>query len=141
MITPPLPATVLGAAGLLPFIAGALAAHGLMPGISSPVTGFLILQAYGAAILAFMGGCFWGFAAQADRTGWKELGFSVIPGLWAASVAFSPNALLSLIMGFVVLQVLDLIFRGWGLGPRWWLTLRLPLTAVVLLCLGAGMMA
>lgn len=136
--TIPRPAALLGAAGLLPFVAGALAVHGLMPGINSPVTGFLILQSYGAVILAFMGGCLWGFAAQAGRTGWREFAVSVAPGLWAASVAFSPDALVSLIMGFVFLQALDALFRGWGLGPAWWLRLRLPLTGVVLVCLFVG---
>ena len=137
----PKPASILGAAGLLPFIAGALAAHGLMPGVSNPFTGVLILQTYGAAILAFMGGCLWGFAAEAGRAGWRELTASVVPGLWAASVVFSPSAMESLIAGFVVLLALDLLFRGWGLGPRWWLTLRLPLTLVVVLCLAAGAFA
>lgn len=126
---------------MLPFAAGALAAHGLMPGIGDPVTGYLILQTYGAAILAFMGGCLWGFAAQAGRTGWGPFAASVIPGLWAFSSAFSPNALASLLLGFVVLFALDLMFRGWGLGPVWWLRLRLPLTVGVLVCLGAGLLA
>ena len=134
----PAPAAALGAAGLLPFLAGALAVHGLMPGIENPITGLLILQSYGTAILAFMGGCFWGFAAQAGRTGWRELGFSVVPALWAFSVAFSPDALLSLIIGFVFLFILDLMFRGLGLGPAWWLRLRLPLTLGVLACLVGG---
>lgn len=137
----PTPAAALGAAGLIPFVAGALAAWGLMPGVSNPVTGFLILQSYGSAILAFMGGCLWGFAAQAGRAGWKELGVSVIPGIWAFSVAFSPNAMLSLILGYLVLLAFDLMIRGWGLGPAWWLKLRLPLTLGVLLCLAAGAMA
>lgn len=134
----PAPALWLGLAGLLPFAAGALAVHGLMPGISNPITGLLILQGYGAAILAFMGGCLWGFAAQAGRTGWKEFVISVAPGLWAASVTFSPDALLSLIMGFVFLFALDLMFRGFGLGPRWWIALRLPLTIGAVACLIIG---
>lgn len=138
MIRPPLPAAALGAAGLLPFIAGALASHGLLPGVGNPFTGVLILQAYGSAILAFMGGCLWGFSVQAGKANWRELAASVAPGLWAASVAFSEQALVSLMIGFAFLQVLDLIFRGWGIGPSWWLTLRLPLTAVVLICLVAG---
>ncbi len=141
MTPPPRSATILGAAGLLPFIAGVLAIYGLMPGVSNTVTGYLILQGYGVAILAFMGGCLWGFAAQAGRTGWRAFAVSVTPGLWAFSVTFSPDALLSLIIGFVFLLILDLIFRGWGLGPKWWLTLRLPLTLGVLICLGLGKLA
>ena len=135
MKTIPTPALALGFAGLLPFLAGTLAVHGLMPGISNPITGLLILQGYGSAILAFMGGCLWGFAAQAGQAGWKQLGVSVAPGLWAASVTFSPDALLSLIIGFVFLFSLDLMFRAWGLGPRWWISLRLPLTLGVVICL------
>lgn len=134
----PTAAAALGAAGLLPFLAGALAVHGLMPGIDNPVTGYLMLQAYGSAILAFMGGCLWGFAAQAGRTGWKEFAVSVAPGIWAFAVAFSPDALISLILGFLFLQALDLMFRGWGLGPRWWIALRLPLTLIVIICLIVG---
>lgn len=141
MTPPPRPAAVLGAAGLLPFVAGVLAIYGLMPGVSNTVTGYLILQGYGVVILAFMGGCLWGFAAQAGRTGWRVFAVSVIPGLWAFSVTFSPDALLSLIIGFIVLLILDLMFRGWGLGPKWWLTLRLPLTLGVLICLGLGKLA
>ncbi|MEM8871208.1 MAG: DUF3429 domain-containing protein [Pseudomonadota bacterium] len=137
----PIAAAALGAAGLLPFAFGALAAHGLMPGVNNPVTGLLVLQGYGAAILAFMGGCLWGFAAQAGRTGWREFAVSVAPGLWAFAVTFSPNAILSLIIGFVFLQILDLMFRGWGLGPEWWIRLRAPLTVAVLICLTVGAFA
>lgn len=134
----PRPALILGFAGLIPFIAGALTVHGLMPGISNPITGLIMLQSYGAVILAFMGGCLWGFAAQAGRTGWKEFAVSVAPGIWAFAVAFSPDALISLILGFLFLQALDLMFRGWGLGPRWWIALRLPLTLIVIICLIVG---
>ncbi|MEM1264737.1 MAG: DUF3429 domain-containing protein [Pseudomonadota bacterium] len=145
----PLPALLLGVAGLLPFVAGALAAHGMMPGISNPITGLLILQTYGAAILAFMGGCLWGFAAEARRRDWQPYVYSVIPALWAASATLfpgipgfgAPPALATLASGFVVLLAVDLLFRGWGLGPRWWLSLRLPLSAGVLVCLGAGLAA
>ncbi|MEM8789097.1 MAG: DUF3429 domain-containing protein [Pseudomonadota bacterium] len=137
----PLPALALSIAGLLPFVAGALAARGLMPGIDNPVTGVLILQTYGAAILAFMGGCLWGFAVQADRATWRELGAAVLPGLWAFSVSFSPDPILSLMIGFVFVLALDLVFRGWGLNPEWWPRLRLPLTAAVLACLAIGKIA
>ncbi|MHA3976375.1 DUF3429 domain-containing protein [Halovulum sp. GXIMD14794] len=137
----PLPAAVLGAAGLLPFAAGALAAHGLMPGISNPFTGLLILQTYGAAILAFMGGCLWGFAAQAGRAGWLELSLAVIPALWAFAANFAVDAVGALFAGFVVLLLLDLVIVGRELGPDWWLRLRLPVSAGVLICLATGMAA
>ena len=137
----PLPAAVLGAAGLLPFAAGALAAHGLMPGISNPFTGLLVLQTYGAAILAFMGGCLWGFAAQAGKAGWLELSLAVIPALWAFAANFAVDAVGALFAGYVVLLLLDLVIVGRELGPDWWLRLRLPLSTGVLTCLAAGMAA
>ncbi|QHQ37069.1 DUF3429 domain-containing protein [Algicella marina] len=140
MARPPLPAIILGAAGLLPFFAGALAVHGMLPGVSSPFTGVLILQSYGAAILAFMGGCLWGFAARAGRTSWREMGFSVIPALWATSATFLPSALVTLMLGFVALFIIDLLFHRWHLCPDWWITLRLPLTIGVLVSLTAGVL-
>ncbi|NNU81563.1 DUF3429 domain-containing protein [Halovulum dunhuangense] len=137
----PAAALWLGLAGLLPFAGGALAALGLLGDLAGPDFGLRVLSAYGAAILAFMGGCLWGFAAKAGRAEWKWLAFSVVPGLWAFSAAFSPAPLLSLMLGYVVLLALDTMFRLERIAPDWWMGLRLPLTAGVLICLGAGAMA
>jgi hypothetical protein len=38
--------------------------------------------------------------------------------------------------GFAGLLALDATFAAQGLAPRWWMRLRLLLTAVVLACLG-----
>jgi hypothetical protein len=38
----------------------------------------------------------------------------------------------------VALQVIDVAFQRAGVAPAYWLTLRLPLTGVVLACLLIG---
>lgn len=45
------------------------------------------------------------------------------------------SAGLNLIFGFVGLLMLDFAFFSWGLTPRWWMNLRLLLTAIVVTCL------
>ena len=44
----------------------------------------------------------------------------------------------NLIFGFLGLLVLDYAFWQWGLTPRWWMSLRLLLTTIVVICLGVG---
>jgi hypothetical protein len=44
----------------------------------------------------------------------------------------------NLMIGFAGLLVLDALFWYWGLAPRWWMRLRILLTAIVLLCLAFG---
>ncbi|MEM9011493.1 MAG: DUF3429 domain-containing protein [Pseudomonadota bacterium] len=143
----PAPALLLGLAGLLPFLIGAallVLPYGTLPlgGLfeSSPAGGHLILERYGAAILAFMGGCLWGFAAKAGQATLFWLGLSVVPGLWAF-FALGPTPMLSaqnLIAGYIVLLIIDAIFYWRRIAPGWWLRLRIPLTVVVAACLALG---
>ncbi len=137
----PRPAIWLGVAGLVPFVAGALAAHGMVPGIGNPVTGYLILQAWGAAQLALLGGCLIGFAVKAGRPGWKALTSAAVPPLWAFAATFAPNALAALTLGHALVLGLELVFSLKRIAPGWWLRLRLPLAAVTLACLAAGWLA
>jgi len=64
-------------------------------------------------------------------------GAVVLPALWAFfMVGGGPvSAGMNLIAGFVALLVLDFAFWTWGLAPRWWMALRVMLTAIVILCL------
>ncbi|MEM8793424.1 MAG: DUF3429 domain-containing protein [Pseudomonadota bacterium] len=117
----------LGLAGLLPFFAGA-AAHWVMPGdLVRTVT-----IGYGLAILSFMGGCRWGFAAagmgQGPRAG--ALILSVIPCLFGWLVVLMPGSLpyFGLALGFVTLFFADRELSKDGGAPPWWPALRLPLS-------------
>ena len=140
----PKSALLLGLAGLLPFVWGGVTIYSpaltdmtlktLGPRFIGPYVGL----AYGTVILSFMSGVLWGFATKA-RGGQAATGYalSVIPALWAFfMVGGGPvSAAINLIAGFVGLLVLDYAFWTWGLAPRWWMTLRVILTAGVVACL------
>jgi hypothetical protein len=142
----PAAALLLGLAGLIPFVWGAVTVHSeaafafgaerFGPRFVGP---FVQLQ-YGIIILSFMSGVLWGFATRAAgaqaATGYA---LSVIPALWAFFfVGGGPdNATIYLIAGFAGLLLLDWRFWRWGLAPEWWMQLRLGLTAVVILSLSA----
>ncbi|MEY4695963.1 MAG: hypothetical protein RIT14_391 [Pseudomonadota bacterium] len=135
---------ILGLAGLIPFLWGALnvlvpASIGLVGDWLPPLyRGTYVSLTYGTVILSFMSGVLWGFATRA-RGAEAGLGYalSVIPALWAFFMVNgdSGNAAVNLAAGFAGLLLLDVSFWKQGLTPRWWLRLRLLLTAVVLACL------
>jgi hypothetical protein len=138
---------ILGLAGLLPFVWGALTvlvpdlglwtAQTLGPRFAGPY----VMLFYGAVILSFMSGVLWGFATKAEGT-LATVGYtlSVIPALWAFFMTGGgpTSAGMNLIFGFAGLLLLDLQFARWGLAPAWWMPLRLLLSAVVIACLAVG---
>ena len=135
-------ALILGLAGLIPFVWGAVTA--LYPGIGGasglqPVfLGTYLSLTYGTVILSFMSGVLWGFATRATgREAAVGYALSVIPVLWAFIMVNggAANAAINLAAGFVGLLALDYSFWRQGLAPDWWLRLRLILTAGVLACL------
>jgi hypothetical protein len=133
----PRPALILGLAGLLPFLACALAVW--TTGYPDFVLFINLQMAYGAVILAFLGAVHWGLAmAQNDAGNWRRLGFSVLPALagWVALVLPNALGLLLLALGFAEVFLVDLRAIAAGRAPAWYKTLRKPLTAIVLLCLG-----
>jgi len=144
----PFAAAFLGAAGLVPFVYGValmLAPVGSLPNFGlvadGPEGGLRMLEAFGAVILGFMGGCLWGFASVPGRTPTLALlGLASVPA-FIAFVALLPEPAIScvwLAFGFAVLQGIDVIFRNRGLVPDYWLSLRLPLTGIVIACLLVG---
>ncbi|MEM1388835.1 MAG: DUF3429 domain-containing protein [Pseudomonadota bacterium] len=140
---PPAP-LFLGLAGLLPFMWGTATLYSsALAELTNATVGprFLgpyVLLNYGRIILAFMAGVLWGFAARAEgqvaATGYA---LSVIPALWAFFfVGAGPiSAAIYLIAGFVGLLGLDYLFWQQGLTPRWWMSLRVTLTIIVVICL------
>lgn len=132
---------MLGLAGLLPFLWGALTV--LLPELGNwtqqtlggRFTGPYVQLSYGTVILAFMSGVLWGFATKSD--GWIGYALSVVPALWAFfMVGGGPvSAAINLAVGFLGLLLLDLQFWLKGLAPPWWMSLRLLLTSIVVLSL------
>jgi hypothetical protein len=146
----PVSPLLLGLAGLLPFLWGA--ATTLAPGLAAPVADILpgrfvgpaVMQIYGLVILSFMAGVIWGYATRAEGShATLFYALSVLPPIWAffaASGATEP-ALLALIAGFVVLLPIDWSAARAALAPGWWMSLRLLLTTIVVLCLLVGVLA
>ena len=131
--------------GLIPFIWGT--ATLFEPGLAEYGTNILgprfvgpyVQLFYGSVILSFMSGVLWGFATKAHGMQ-AAIGYalSVLPALWAFFMTGGgpASAGIYLIFGFIGLLMLDFTFTRWGLAPPWWMSLRLLLTIVVVICLG-----
>jgi len=138
----PKSALALSALGLLPFLWGVVTIFSVPaseltvawagPRFIGPYVGL----AYGTVILSFMSGVLWGFATKAGG-GQAATGYvlSVLPALWAFfMIGGGPvSAGMNLIAGFAAVLVLDFAFWRWGLAPRWWMALRVPVSVVVIL--------
>lgn len=140
----PRSALLLGLAGVLPFIWGALTIYSdpavtlTLETLGPRFIGPYVQLSYGTVILAFMSGVLWGFSTKAEgpmaATGYA---LSVLPALWAFfMVGGGPvSAAINLIVGFIALLGLDFTFWRWGLAPAWWMQLRVLLTTLVVACL------
>ena len=140
---PPRLAILLGYAGLIPFISGAIGIWITPPAWRTDV--LTALLHYAAVILAFMGAIHWGLAMARERqddAAHRQLGLSVLPALlgWLAISSGLPAllALALLISGFIGLYLADVHAVKLQLAPRWYTALRKPLTAVVLISLLAA---
>ncbi|MEM7744742.1 MAG: DUF3429 domain-containing protein [Pseudomonadota bacterium] len=130
----------LGAAGLLPFVGLTMALW--IGGGDTRELSTTMMEGYGVAILAFMGGCRWGFAAAGLGQGptFWPLAISVLPALFAwAMLLFPPHLSLSgLAVGFIGLLLADVLLTRHGGAPFWWSRLRLPLSLGAATCLSIG---
>ena len=134
-------AAVLGAAGLIPFVAGAAAFH-----VDGPIAESVraIFIPYGVAILSFTGAIHFGLAMAPGEPGRTmsramQFVFSVVPALWAlAAIHFAPGrAGLLLSLGFALVLAFDMRAVRDRAAPRWYPRLRVPLTVVVVVCFAA----
>lgn len=138
----------LGLAGLIPFVWGALSA--LMPAlalwaqdlIGPRFVGPFVQLSYGTIILSFMSGVLWGFATRTEGLR-AAMGYalSVLPALWAFFMmgAGLERDSITLAAGFLAVLLIDYTFAQWGLTPPWWMRLRVLLTTIVVLSLGANL--
>lgn len=131
--TPSATARVLGLAGLLPFVAGALALALLdAPGLKAWAG--TALTAYGALIATFLGGIHWGLAMQDVQPVNVRLGWGVSPSLlaWVALLLPVGMGLPWLAVLLVTCYAVDrTLYASAGLSS--WLGLRLQLTSVATL--------
>lgn len=136
---PPVPSAAawLGGLGLVPFVGLSLAAA-LLSG-AWKASAIQALLGYGALILSFLGGIHWGaemvrpIARTGDNLDARILTISVIPSLagWAALLLDPRSGLGLLTAGFIGHLLLDIRAAQKGLVPRWYPTLRKPLTMIV----------
>lgn len=135
---------LLGLAGLLPFLWGVATLYSpwvanlTQQTVGPRFLGPYVQIFYGTIILAFMSGVLWGFATKADgQTAATGYALSVLPALWAFFfVGGGPtSAATFLAFGFIGLLALDWTFWRYGLTPKWWMSLRILLTTVVVLTL------
>lgn len=137
----PKSALILGLAGLIPFIWGAVTV--MVPSLATwgqstlggRFIGPFVQLFYGAIILSFMSGVLWGFATKATgQMATVSYVLSVIPALWAFFMTGGgpTAAAVNLIVGFLGLLLLDWHFWRLGLAPPWWMHLRGLLTAIVI---------
>lgn len=140
---------LLGLAGLIPFVWGAISY--LVPslatwgaGLFGPRNVSLFVQlSYGSIILSFMSGVLWGFATKTCRAQ-AAVGYALatLPALWIfLAPAIGPTSgLMNLIFGFIGVLILDFAFTTWGLTPVWWMRLRVLLTTIVVGSLSIGVL-
>lgn len=130
---PPLP-RALGAAGLLPQAAAALAVATGRPDWLGAAQ--LLAGVYGGLILSFLGGLWWGLAAAAPAPPrWLWIA-AFAPSLWclaalAAGLVWSLPGLTLLLLAAAILltPLVDHRLTGLQIAPPWWMRLRLPLSA------------
>jgi len=133
--SPPEKAVWLGALGLIPSAALTVMIWGADEAMVS-VAAFGIV-AYGAVVLSFLGGAHWGFAGNAMKNqpaaASRLLVMSVVPSLmgWVAVLLPTPWSVALLAVAFVAILPLDRWALRHALAPRWWLRLRIPLSATV----------
>ncbi len=126
---------------VVPFLFGALVSAGLMPGVSSPFTGLIILQTWGTAFLAFSGGILWGSAMQKGEFDILLLIGAFVPVFLSLPVAFWSNAMLALIAGVFIVQLITFMFYRAGIIAMPWLGVSVGSNTVAMICLAIGAMA
>jgi hypothetical protein len=142
--TLPTIAMLLGIAGLIPFVACSLGTLTSTPPDSDRM--LLALIAYGAVILAFLGGVHWGFGLDAAATTPSDIqrarfGLGVVPSLigWVALlvafIGFARTALVVLVAGYIATTVAEARASRLGYIPKGYMGLRWVLSAVVLVLL------
>jgi hypothetical protein len=141
----PRAAMVLGAAGLLPFLA--LSFMNLLVDGTLGDQATRALTAYGAVILSFLGGIHWGLAienipagSEGDDRLFRRLTCSIVPALigWIALLMPPTVSLSVLAAAFISVLAFDLIACRNGDAPDWYPRLRVPLTIIVVLSLSTG---
>ncbi len=126
---PPPRALVLGYAGLVPFVLGALLVWLVHDELRPEV--MRGLAAYAAVVVSFLGGIHWGLAMRARQSPSVLLGWGVVPSLVAWPAVWMPPGAGLVLLGAMLVACYAVdrrLYVGEGAAP--WLTLRFRLSAV-----------
>lgn len=125
----------LGLAGLLPTATAAIVVW--IGTVGQAAFAFSASAIYGALILSFLGGAWWGIAAAKAPPERLPvlLALSVMPSLigWLVLLILSPASLGVLALCFAVALLVDRRLIDEGYAPAWWWRLRFPLSATMAL--------
>ncbi|WP_168163791.1 DUF3429 domain-containing protein [Jeongeupia sp. USM3] len=134
----PLPALVLGLAGLLPYIFFAVLSFS-----GDPLTrghALTTYLAYSASVLSFLGGLHWALGLEPDLSDgerWLRMSWAGLPPLiaWAAILAPWRIGIWMLMAMYAVQYAADVLLNHVDPDhyPAWFMRLRFGLTVVVLL--------
>lgn len=133
----PVPAMVLGVSGAIPLLAGVSVALAAPTAFGFPLVQWVVV--YAALVLSFLGGMHWGLASAvlardpSELDAPKVLAFSVLPALVGWVAVFLPGRLAPAVLAnaFIAILLLDRLIERLGYAPRWWMPLRVRLTAAV----------
>ena len=129
---------IISTLGLLPFLFGAIASLQLSL-IQDYLNKFFLSLSilYAALILSFLGGCLFGFEClNKSMPNIKRAWIAIVPTIWALLALQITNFSASILaVGFLIVYEFDRKAYSHGTVPGWWLSLRLPLTAIVILSL------
>ncbi|MGR3779856.1 MAG: DUF3429 domain-containing protein [Albimonas sp.] len=136
----PLPALSVGVAAVAPFVILLLVALSTEIGVADRAR--FLMGAWGAVLLAFHGGCRWGFAAAGLGEGatWWTLSVGVVPPLLGfLALGVGGRAMLWIeAPAFVAVFAADVSLARAGGAPAWWPGLILPLLAICTACAMIG---
>lgn len=134
----PLAATVIGWAGVVPFLVGAIGPM-LIPDLGLAAFAAFATSVYGALVLSFLGGIRWGMAMAPLYGSERTQGFvmSALPPVaaWISLVVSGFEGQAILIAAFSLQAWLDVRAVGKGLAPLWFAPLRIRLTTVAIVAL------
>jgi xanthosine utilization system XapX-like protein len=132
----------LGYLGLIPFVS--LAAATVFAPANLRFFASEALLAYGATILSFLGGIYWGLAIASPAAPSARLllflGIGVTPQLlgWAALLLPGQAGFFLTAMGLLALLIADRAAVKSGMAPGWFLDLRWPLSTAAAMALLLG---
>lgn len=134
----PIAALVLGWAGVIPFVAGAIGPF-VIADVGLAALTALATSVYGALVLSFLGGIRWGMAMGPlygpDRNRAFIVSVMAPAAAWIALVLPRFEGLALLIAALLLQAWIDVRAVGQGRAPVWYAPLRIRLTAAAVVAL------